>query len=206
MFFSRRREEPPSQGWQELAARLDLVPAPEQRELLLDLLDLPPDFALEPIYKVAEAGAATVSVFAHESPVPTPAVRSTVSTSCLLVSPEALSPVSWRASRRVHDVLSSLQASRSGGQIVAVPEDASFTEQVTVVAREAEHVAGLLTPVVRSVLARSLTREGLQAEVTVGEGRLLLSHSGAEVAFAAVPAMLTDILSLFAALRSLRQG
>lgn len=200
IFRRRRRRDPIEQGWQEVAASLALVPTPEKKPLLAELLDLADESELGPVHRVAQTGEVDVWVFSHKG-ARDPRTRAQLwVTACLLTSQRPFCSAGWRASRKVHQVIASLQASAAGGKLVEIPEDPGFAEALTVVARDVEVTRGQLSAPVRGVLARAVSRHGEPVVITVGEKRILMSSTGPEVRFAAVEPMLTDTMSLYAAL------
>ena len=201
MFFRFwRRRDPVQKRWLDLAKRLGLERADDGELLLRDLLDLPPGAQLGPVLQLGEASAADTYLFYYVQPTDQRSRQLPCITGCLLVSDASISPVSWRAVRKVHNVISSLQASATGGQIALVPGADEFNEKVTVVAREEQRVVTLLTPAVRQVLSRIVDRVAAPPLLTVGEQRILLTAPGPEVEFDAAEFLLSDVLSLYAAL------
>jgi hypothetical protein len=197
-----RRRDPTERKWRVLAERLGLEVADDGPVILAEQLDLPADAALGPIYRVDDSGQVEAYLFYYRhSPGPRSGQSRWV-TACLLVSAVPLSPVSWRAMRKLHSVISSLQASATGGEVLVIPGAEKFNERVTVVARDGGRLASVLGPAVRTVLERALTRGEPPATLTVGERRILLSATAGEVALEAAEPMLSDTLSLYAALEA----
>ena len=203
MFFRFwRRRNPTEKRWLELAKRLGLERVDNGEELLQDLLDLPAGARLGPVLELNSAGAARAYLFYYLQPTDERSRRLPCITGCLLVSQDRISPVSWRAIRKVHNVISSLQASATGGQVALVPGADEFNEKVTVVAREEREVVELLRPPVRTVLERAIQRVEPPPTLTVAERRVLLTAAGNEVAHEDAEFLLSDVLSLYAALES----
>ncbi|HEX7005306.1 MAG TPA: hypothetical protein VF168_14070 [Trueperaceae bacterium] len=201
MFFRFwRRRKPLEKRWLELAKGLGLGRADDGEILLQELLDLPAGAKLGPVLESAGAPTVRAYLFYYIRPTNERSRQLPCVTGCLLVSQEKFSPVSWRAVRKVHNVISSLQASATGGQIVLAPDDAEFNETVTVVAREEQAVVGLLGPAVRRVLERIVGRVEAPPLLTVAEERILLTAPGQEVELDAAEFILSDVLSLYAAL------
>jgi hypothetical protein len=197
-----RRRDPLETAWREVTGRLGLVPAADGQALVSDLLDLPADVVLGPVHQVEQAGAAQVYLFWYRRDPQSRSREPSYVTACLLVSEREVSPVSWRASRKMHSVIASLQASATGGEVIAVAGAEEFNQRVTVVAREGSRLLGLLTPAVRGVLERTVGRSEPPPALTVGERRILLSAPGTRPAFDQVEFLMTDVLSLYAALES----
>ena len=203
MFFRFwRRRNPTEKRWLELAKRLGLERVDNGEELLQDLLDLPAGARLGPVLELNSAGTARAYLFYYLQPTDERSRRLPCITGCLLVSQDRISPVSWRAIRKVHNVISSLQASATGGQVTLVPGADEFNEKVTVVAREEREVVELLRPPVRTVLERAIQRVEPPPTLTVAERRVLLTAAGNEVAHGDAEFLLSDVLSLYAALES----
>ncbi|MEX2534898.1 MAG: hypothetical protein WD273_04780 [Trueperaceae bacterium] len=207
MFFGRwRRRDPTEKRWLELAEGLGLQQADAGQALLLDLLDLPVGASLGPVFRVDQSGDAhsdwDVYLFYHRQTAVERMRQLPCVTGCLLVTQSQISPVSWRASRKIHNVIAALQASATGGQVTLVPGADEFNQRVTVVARHGEQAVALLTPPVRRVLERVLNRVDPPPTLTVGEQRILLTAPGSEVAFGTVEFLLSDVLSLFVALEA----
>jgi hypothetical protein len=202
LFRWRRRRDPLASAWQELTSRLGLERAEGGESMITELLDLPDDAAVSPVHRVEQAGSAQVYVFWYRREAGSRAQPPSFSTACLLTSEKSISPVSWRASRKVHEVIASLQASATGGEVIAVPGAEEFNQRVTVVARDGLAVERLLNTATRRVLERTVSRTDPAPTLTVGERRLLLSISAPQPAFDAVEFLLTDVLSLYAALES----
>lgn len=195
-----RRRDPLEKAWQEVTGRLGLEPSAEGHALVGELLDLPADASIGPVHRVRESGPAQVYLFWYRHSTHVRSPEPVYVTTCLLVSDSVLSPTSWRASRKLHSVIASLQASATGGEVIAVEGAEAFNRRVTLVAREGSRLLALLTPAVRGVLERMMTRTEPPPALTVGERRILLSVTGARPAFDAVEFLMTDALSLYAAL------
>lgn len=197
-----RRRDPAERAWEELARRLGLERLADGDGMVRDLLDLPGDATVGPVFRVAGAGEIETHVFSYSHSPHTRSRSPLVVTACLLVAENDMSPASWRASRRLHNVLASLQASATGGTVIEVPGAMDFNENVTVVARDAATVESLLTPPVRRVVERATSRLEPPPVLTVGERRILLSAAGTGVAFDAIEFLLSDVMSLYAVLES----
>lgn len=170
--------------------------------MVSDMLDLPRDVALGPVHRLDRAGDFQAYVFWYRRSQHARSREQVVVIACLLVAESRFSPVSWRASRKLHNVIASLQASATGGEVIVVEGDEEFNQRVTVVAREGRRLLGLLTPSVRRVLERAVNRLDPAPALTVGESSILLSASSAKPAFDTVEFLLSDVLSLYAALDS----
>lgn len=203
MFFRFwRRRKSTERRWLDLAKELGLERADDGEALLHDLLDLPSGARLGPVLRLAQPGTAYTYLFYYSQPTEARSRQLPCITGCLLVSGDRVSPVSWRAVRKLHNVISSLQASATGGRVALVPGADEFNEKVTVVARHEEEVVRLLRPPVREVLERAIRRLEPPPTLTVGEQRILLTAASEKVALDEVEYLLSDVLSLYAALES----
>lgn len=201
--FSRwlRRRDPNERAWQETAGRLGLSQAEGGQSMVRELLDLADDVVVSEVQKAERTGRVDAYVFWYRRAAESRSQQALVVTACLLISDDLFSPVSWRASRKVHEVIASLQASATGGEVIAVPGAESFNDRVTVVARNGQELLPSLTPATRRVLERIVARAH-PATLTVGQRRILLSITGGQPAHEAVEFLLADALSLYAALES----
>lgn len=201
--FSRwlRRRDPDERAWQEAAARLGLSEADGAQAMVRELLDLADDAVVGPVQKAERTGRIDAYVFWYRGAAVPRSREAVFVTASLLVSDETFSPVSWRASKKVHEVIASLQASATGGEVITVPGSEGFNDRVTVVAREPAELLPSLTPATQRVLERIVAREH-PATLTVGQRRILISVTGSRPAHAGVEDLLADVLSLYAALES----
>jgi hypothetical protein len=197
-----RRRDPLEKAWREVTERLGLEPAAEGDALVSELLGLPADAVVGPVYQARRTGDVDAYLFWYRRPPEGRSREPIFVTACLLVSDEVLSPVSWRASRKLHNVIAALQASATGGEVIAVEGAEEFNQRVTVVAREGSRLIALLTPAVRAVLERAVARTEPPPALTVGEQRILLTATAPRPALDAAEFLLSDVLSLYAALES----
>jgi len=121
----------------------------------------------------------------------------------LLRSEAETCPVAWRAFPRSHPLLSSLQASRSGGELVSITDDA-FDAAIGIVAREPDPAAGIFTTQVRAALLRLLADDALpEATVTCGGSHLAWrAHREMDPSFMPLADVATRLVSLWAALQA----
>lgn len=201
MFLLRRRAAPNrEQAWRSHADRLGLEAVEDGAELLNDLLGLGPDASVGPVYSAPGSDPARVLVFDYlDTSLPPGGRESRETTACLLVAPERIAAAPLRAYPRLHEVMATIRAGASGGQLVSV-QDEEFERVATVVAREPAAATATLTPAVRAVLARCLARPGASATVSVSESSLLLGVRGEGRALEALEFLISDLLSLYAAL------
>jgi hypothetical protein len=178
MFWGRKRRQTRRDDWLAMADRLELQDASVVAERLRRWLNLG-TVEVEPIYVLRRSGQPRLYLFDYrkERRGPTGAVLQTV-TACLLRSETEVVPVSLRARRKRNAVLESLEASAIGGQPVVVPGAPSFSEQITVYAREPEAAAEILTPEIREVFERVLLKRCDEPALVVGERHLLVSCEG----------------------------
>ncbi|MEX2542436.1 MAG: hypothetical protein WD314_11535 [Trueperaceae bacterium] len=195
-----RRRDPLERAWKNVTSRLGLVAAEDGTAVVTEMLDLPGDVVLGAVHRLDRAGDLQAYAFWYRRSPHSRSREQVVVIACLLVAASPISPVSWRASRKLHNVIASLQASATGGEVIAVEGAEEFNQRVTVVAREGERLRGLLTPAVRRVLERAVTRLDPPPAITVGESSILLAATSAEPALDTVEFLLSDVLSLYAAL------
>lgn len=175
MFFRRRRAPDPhprADAWAPLAERLELVRlAPEDADELRNELGADTG-RLTSVHAFRREGLPELLLFEHARARPGSRREEEMRPRVLLRAEEHISDVSWRAFPRSHPLLNSLQASRSGGELVLTGDEA-FDEQVGVVTRESGSIADHLTPAMRRSLLSLLTGEGVpDATVTCGEHHL----------------------------------
>ena len=192
--------------WKDFAARLGLRRVAGAEAMLRDLLDLEEGARLEPVYQLERSAGAELYLFDHAEVRTGPAgTVERLVTVALLAADHPLSPVSLRATRKLHRVLESLGASRVGGVPVELPDAPGFAERVTLYARSAEEAATLITPAVREVLERALCAREAAPVLTVSERHLVLRCRGeVPVSFEELEYLTADLLSLYAALEAQR--
>ncbi len=195
----RSQAESRAQAWQAFAAKLELSAIDGAEGHLCDLLDLP-QASFEAVYGLSLDDERQLYLFDYRELAGRLAQLVTV---CLLSLKEPHWQASLRASKRSSPVLASLGASAVGGFQVIFPQDPAFSQAVTVVARDTAGVRSLLTPAARKALQRALAERPAAPTLRLGERHLLLSHRAlAEkpLAFEALELMVSDLLSLYAAL------
>jgi hypothetical protein len=204
MFFRRSQAESRAQGWQAFVAKLELSAIDGAERRLRDLLDLA-RASFEAVYGLALDDERRLYLFDYREATGRMAQLVTV---CLLSLKEPRWQVSLRASKRSSPLLASLGASAVGGEQVIFPQDPAFSQAVTVVARDTAGARSLLTPAARKALQRALAERSASPTLRLGERHLVLSHRArAEnpLAFEALELMLSDLLSLYAALTASEQ-
>jgi|GEM_PF-4795014 len=195
----RRRSGPEDAGWGPLAASLDLSRI--DRAQVAGLVGLDELTLLEPAFAYDGVAGVTCYLFAHRERLDARSGKQLLATSCLLVSKDCISAASWRAFPKVHEVMSSLAASRTGAQLLDFPDDPLFAERVTVVAREAVAVRAALTAPVRRLVSRAVAGSQ-ERSLTVGEGSILLGIVSDQVELAEAQGLLSSTLSLHTVLQA----
>lgn len=173
MFFRRRKAPEPRTGaWEALAERLELERLSDAEADALRA-ELGADTGrLASVHALRREGLPEVLLFEHGKVRQGARGPEEMRPRVLLRSEEPVSDLSWRAFPRSHPLLASLQASRSGGELVQTG-DPDFDDRVGVITRDSEPVEGHLTLRVREALVRLLTGEGVpDATVTCGQNHL----------------------------------
>jgi hypothetical protein len=198
-FWPRRRPSTREQQWGEFATRLELEDAGSEGERLRRWLDLA-DGRVGPLYVLRREGQPSLYLFDVAFVRRGPAGSARHLRSVVLL--RAHGPVtehSWRALPRRNEVLESLEASRTGSARVAWPDDEAFDGEVSVFARDAAEVRGLLQRPLRAVLRRTLGARQAQPTLVVGKRHLMLSVDGAAPApLETLEALAADALTLYA--------
>jgi len=209
MFFrrARRRADPREAAWSDLAARLELTRLDDDAEQALRAELAVDTGTVAELHVLRRVGMPELLIFEHVRPNPTRRDAEERRARVLLRSDAGICPVSWRAFPRSHPLLSSLQASRSGGELVATADE-RFDEAIGVVAREPEPATAVLTTPVREALLRLLADDGLpDATATCGEGHLAWrAHREMEAPFDVLDGVATRLFTLWAALRAGGRG
>ena len=168
--------------WEALARRLELAAAPDSEQLLRSLLNVEDRKAeFGPIYRAEldfeTSGRARLYLLDYALPADAGAGRSEAQTVsvCLLNFKEAFSTVSLKASRKLHAVLESIQASASGSVSVKFDNDTDFSDAVTVLARDPDLARSVLTERPRRLLQRALYERGCEPVFVLGERQLMFS-------------------------------
>jgi hypothetical protein len=120
----------------------------------------------------------------------------------MLVTPERVSAISLKATRKAHKILESIGASASGGSVVQFADD-EFDKAVTVYARSVEETKEFLHPKAREILKRSLWEREIAPTFLLGEKVLLFSHTAPAdkpTKLAGLERLAADLLSLYAAI------
>jgi len=202
MLFRRRQVDVRYDGWLALARRLELDEA-RGNEALLELLNPPAGARLAPIYTSQLATAQLYLADCREDG------RSATLTSVVLLSAtERLAPVGLKASRKLNPVLESLGASASGGQLVVVPQDATFNQRVSVLARDAAAALAVLTPALRRRLSAALYDRQVTPTFLLSEHHLIFTvkaQADQPTELPQLEALAIDLLGIYAALLALRQ-
>lgn len=199
-------EDSRQDAWRALEQRLELEDARERAGKLRGFLNLSPEVQLAPLYRsrlgiVPDGRAATLYLFDYQTTRSGPAGEVAQLTSAALLNvPHPVSSVALKALRRQHKVLERLTASASGSDIVPF-DDADFSAQVTVYARDAEAARKLLGPAARDVLKRAFFERGISPTLLIGEQQLLFSVSAPleePTPLGVLELLITDLLSLYA--------
>lgn len=181
MFFRRRKApDPRGEAWASLAQRLELEPLPEAAAEALQA-ELGADTGrLTALHALRREGLPELLLFEHVRTRRGLRGREEVRPRVLLRAEDPISDISWRAFPRSHPLLASLQASRSGGELVGTG-DPEFDERVGVVGRHPGPLSGRLTSQVRASLLGLLASDDLpDANVTCG-GHLLAWRGHGEI-------------------------
>src|SRR5690625_1071431 len=195
----RRRSESGGGGPGQLAKGLDLSPV--ERSEIAQLVGLDETVLLEPAFAYDGVRGLTCYLFAHRERLDARSGEQLLATSCLLVSEDRVATVSWRAFPKVHEVMSSLAASRTGAQLADIPDDPLFSERVTLVARDEGAVRASLAPPVRRLVSQAVAGSQ-ERSLTVGEGSILLGIISNRVEVEEAEGLLSSVLSLHTALRA----
>ena len=204
MFFRRaRRADPRDAAWAELATRLELARLDDDAEQALRAELAVDTGSVAELHALRRDGLPELLIFEHVRPNPTRRDAEERRARVLLRSDGEICPVSWRAFPRSHPLLASLQASRSGGELVPAGDD-RFDEAIGVVAREPQPAGAVLTAPVRDALLRLLADEALpDATATCGGGHLAWrAHREMEPPFDVLDTVATRLFTLWAALRA----
>ena len=119
---------------------------------------------------------------------------------CMLVTPERLSDISIKATRKAHKILESIGASASGGSVMKF-DDSAFDDAVTVYARDLEETKKLLHGKAREMLKRALWERDIAPTFLLGEKVLMFSHTAPAskpTKLSGLERLATDLLSLYA--------
>jgi hypothetical protein len=193
-------------AWQTFAKVFSLQEASSSLGLIRLLLN-EPVVAINPIYRseVEAMNGTKVSLYFIDYEQiqvrPMGHVEQLVSV-CMLVTPERLSDISLKATRKAHKILESIGASASGGAVVQF-DDPEFDKAITVYARNIEESKQLLHAKARDILKRSLWERDLAPTFLLGEKVLLFSHTAPTnkpTKLAGLERLAADLLSLYAAI------
>jgi hypothetical protein len=127
---------------------------------------------------------------------------------CMLVTPERLSDISIKATRKAHKILESIGASASGGSVMKF-DDPAFDDAVTVYARDLEETRALLHSRAREILRRALWERDLSPTFLLGEKVLMFSHTAPAskpTKLAELERLAADLLSLYAVIAKSEGG
>lgn len=205
MFFRRAQtEESREEAWVRLAAQLDLEEVDAGRHKLDRLLDLSETPLQSRVYGTRRTGEVEVYAFDRlEEAYPGGPPR--LMLCCLLVANQAVAAGPLRVTRRLREQLSKFQAAATQGSLVE-SGDADFDARVTVVAREPEVVGALLTPEVRGAIDRLLDRGEHAPTLFLSEQQLLASIAAEHVELGALEYLITDVMSVYAAMLAAEAG
>lgn len=200
-FRPHRLSDERRDAWSDLAERLALADAGDVAERLRRWLDLG-EVDVSPLYAMQQPGLPVVYLFdyhrSRRGPTGEVILRHSA---CLLRSDEEFARVSFRALPKQRKARELIEAGRTGTTVV--PIDAQFDRKVTVFARDAAGVAGLLRPPLRPVLQRALTERGDGVSLVLGERHALLSVDADELPPPlTLEKLMSDLLSLYAMLAS----
>lgn len=204
MFFRRKpRPDPRASAWADLAERLELERLDDSAEEALRAELAVDTGSVEDLHALRRDGMPDLLIFEHVRS--NPARRNDVERRARVLVRSDVEPcaVSWRAFPRSHPLLSSLQASRSGGEIVPIGTG-EFDDAIGIVAREPDLALDVFTPPVRKALLRLLADDALpQATVTCGGAHLAWrAHREMEPPFTPLEDVATRLVTLWAALRA----
>ncbi|MDZ7704575.1 MAG: hypothetical protein U5L04_08870 [Trueperaceae bacterium] len=208
-FFRRSRPKisPRDAAWRRLAVRLELSDEAARAPRLCELLDLPLDTEVGPVYGL-ELDLAKSSLFfdyRERRSGPTGQVDALVS-GCTLSCHEPIAGMSLRASQKLHPVLESLGASSIGGVVVELDDadcNDDFNDRVSLFARDVAAARRLLTPATRKALLGVLYTRGLEPTLLLGERDLVATNrtSTAEPTdLVALEALAVNLLTLYTTL------
>lgn len=203
MFFRRKeRVDPRQAAWSELAELLELQRLDDEAEQALRAELAVDTGTVAELHALRRGGMPELLVFEHLRTNPARRDAEERRARVLLRSEAETCAASWRAFPRSHPLLSSLQASRSGGELVTI-EDAAFDGAIGIVAREPGAAATIFTKPVRATLLRLLDDEALpNATVTCGGTHLAWrAHREMEPPFMPLADVATRLVSLWAALQ-----
>jgi len=206
MFFRRKERSDPREGaWRELAERLELLRLDDAAEDALRAELAVDTGVVAELHALRRDGLPELLLFEHLRPNPARRGGDERRARVLLRSDDEICAVGWRAFPRSHPLMSSLQASRSGGTLAPTGDEA-FDDAVGVVARDPGPAADCFKPPVREALLRLLADETVpDATVTCGGGQLAWRvHRQLEPPFTVLETVASRLLTVWAALRSSR--
>ena len=191
--------------WQGLAKQLELDHSPGSHALLKGLLNLDPKTVLEPIYRAElafeEERRARLYLLDYLEPKSSHSER--LVSVALLNFEEPFTDIHLKASKKLHKVLESLQASASLSTPLRFADDPDFSARITVLARDAEAATALLTVQVRQILHKALIERGLTPTFLLGEKQLVLTNVAAieePTGLELLEHLALDLISLYGAL------
>ena len=196
--FRRRRQPGRQELWQQLAAELDLEQCNNAGELLADRLDLDSTPLAGAVYQAANTGGLKVFAFDFLSDVRVPG-QPVLSAACLIDSDREFCPVPLRMDRQLRSQLAGIRAGASRAQVI-LTGNYDFDERVTVVARDSNRAAGLLTPGVRQAALRILERGEHAPTITANRRQLLAQVQADRFELSDLQFLLTDLMALQVAL------
>jgi hypothetical protein len=205
MFFRKSApltKTPRQEAWLEFAKTLDLEASQGSIGLIRMLLN-EPVASINALYKteVLALDQSKLRLFFLDHQAINVKHLSQLVSVCMLVVPQQ-SFISLKASRKPHKVMEKLGASASGGVVVPF-EDATFSEAVTVYARDIEEAQRTLHLKARDILHRALYERGIAPTFLLGEKVLLFSHISSQdspTPLESLERLAADLLSLYSVL------
>ncbi len=208
MFFRRRKTPAPSEppAWSAAAVACEFEPLAAEAEESLRAELAVDTGRVERLHVLRRDGQPELLAFDHVRPVPGGRAPDERRFRMVLRDEGPVSPASWRAFPRSHPLIASLQASRTGGELVE-SGDAAFDARVVIIARDVTPIATLLTEPVRAALLELLGDELPAATATCGARHLgWRLHRETDPPFRAVETVAARLLRTWAALRAVRRS
>ena len=201
LFRRRRKAETREETWRRLAAGLRFIEHQDGSRLLAGFLDLESTPLSGPLFQAANTGGLNMFAFDFLSDVRVPG-NHVPSVGCLLVAESAFCPVPLRLDRQLRSQLAGIQAGASGARVVDAGTRDDFGTRVTVVARDTEVAARLLTPEVRRAALRLLERSGQPPTITASDRQLLAQVPQDRFDLEELESLMSGLLSLYLALEA----
>lgn len=207
MFWRRAKASPPvhADDRQALAGALGLRNDPYAAPILRKLMGMTSRVDLGAVYTLELDPGADLYLFDYDAVQAGPAGTKPGWVSAVMVtSRQPFTPLAIRASRKLAQVLESLSASASGGQLVLLPDAPEFNARVSLYARSSEEVAKVLTAAFQERLLTALDRPADDVRFLLGEKQLLLTAKmlgAVKASTDLVEDLVSDLLGLYALLR-----